>query len=276
MARRRRVLWQRTLAACSTLPWWVWAALAVGAYFGLHSLATSEVTMIMLSGSLDQLADQTHDQVALSAGQYLLPLVLGVVAALSAYGQHAHPDLHGPMTMTPRQSVLQSMSWQQFVRLVGEAFRRKGYSIVEKGERTSRIDFVLKKSGQTCLVNCKQWRAFRVGVNAVHEMYGVMADKGAQRGIIVTGGVFTDEAMALAKAGPIELIDGKALRALTRGVSVPARVFRDPLSILTRGAPYCPECQGRMVKKRASKGSHAGKAVWRCVRYPDCKGKRPV
>lgn len=232
--------------------------------------------MVMLSGDLDQLADHTQYQLALSAGQYLLPLLFGVLAAVSAYGQYGRPDLHSYMTITPRQSELQSMSWQQFERLVGEAFRRKGYSITEKGGRHSRIDFALRKSGETCVVSCKQWRAIRVGVNAVHELYEVMADKGAQRGIVVTSGEFTDEAVTLARASRIELMDGKALRALTRGVSVPAKVYRDPLSILTRGAPYCPECQGRMVKKRASKGPHAGQTFWRCVRYPDCRGKRPI
>ena len=49
-----------------------------------------------------------------------------------------------------------------------------------------------------------------------------------------------------------------------------------PLSILTRGAPYCPECQGRMAKKRARKGTHAGKVFWRCLRYPECRGRRTV
>lgn len=276
MARRRRVLWERTVAACSALPWWGWAALALVSYVVLHGLARSEVTMILLSGDLDRLADHAQEQVALSAGQYLLPLLLAVPAALSAYGQLVHPQPHSHMTMTPRQTGLQDMSWQQFERLIGEAFRRKGYAIAETGGRSSRIDFVLKKTGLTCIVNCKHWRAGRVGVNAVHEMYGAMADKGAQHGIIITEGVFTEEAAALAKAGPVELVDGKALRVLIRGVSVPAKVFRDPLSIQTRGAPYCPECQGRMVKKRASADRHAGKAIWRCVRYPDCKGKRPV
>lgn len=276
MTRRRRALWERTLAACSKLPWWIWLALGVASYFGLHSLAASEVTTILLSGDLDRLADHSQDQLVLSAGQYLLPLVFGGLAALSAYGQSARPDLLSYMTMSPRQTALQSMSWQQFERLVAEAFRRKGYSIPEKSGRHSRIDFVLRKSGETFLVSCKQWRAIRVGVNVVHELYDVMADKGAHGGIVVTSGVFTDEAVTLAHASRIELIDGEALRAFTRGVTVPTKVFRDPLSVLTRGAPYCPECQGRMVKKRVSKGPHAGKSVWRCIRYPDCKGKRAV
>lgn len=254
------------------LPWWAWLALAIAAYVGLHSLAARDVTAILLAGELDRLAGQTPKDVLVSAAQYLLPLALATLAALSAWGRNRFPAAPSDMTMTPRATDLQSMSVQQFELLIGEAFRRKGYSIVDKGARGSRIDLLLQKAGERCLVSVRQWRAIRVGVNTVRELAEAMADRRVGRGIVVTTGVFTDEAVNLAKACGIEPMDGAALRRLTRGVSVPVKVFRDPLSILTRGAPYCPECQGRMAKKRAREGA----AYWRCVRYPDCTGKRPL
>jgi restriction system protein len=44
------------------------------------------------------------------------------------------------------------------------------------------------------LVQCKQWKAFKVGVQVVRELYGLMAAHGAAGGFVVTSGRFTDEA----------------------------------------------------------------------------------
>ena len=105
---------------------------------------------------------------------------------------------------------------------------------------------------------------------------GAPFDRDADGGFVVTSGVFTDEALAFAKGKNIELMDGKALHALISGVTAPPRFFRDPLSITTNGAPFCPECQSRMVKRKAKRGSRAGQAFWGCIRYPDCRGSRPI
>ena len=34
------------------------------------------------------------------------------------------------------------------------------------------IDLVLRKGSERFLVQCKQWRAYKVGVNVVRELYG--------------------------------------------------------------------------------------------------------
>ena len=41
-------------------------------------------------------------------------------------------------------------------------------------------------------------------------------------------------------------------------------------------APACPVCGGHMMLRTARKGSHAGSQFWGCVKYPECKGTRPV
>lgn len=41
-------------------------------------------------------------------------------------------------------------------------------------------------------------------------------------------------------------------------------------------APACPVCGGHMVLRTARKGSHAGSQFWGCVKYPECKGTRPL
>lgn len=197
---------------------------------------------------------------------------------MSAYGRFKRSALHEQVAASPDRGALNDMSWRQFEALVGEAFRRKGCSVAETGGGgpDGGFDLVLKKEGETFLVQCKQWRALKVGVSTVRELYGVMAAKGATGGFVVTSGVFTDEAQAFAAGQNIELMDGTALHALIRGVTVPGRVMPNPLSAVTTGAPFCPVCQSRMVMRKATRGTHAGTAFWGCSRYPDCRGKRRV
>ena len=61
------------------------------------------------------------------------------------------------------------------------------------------------------LVQCKQWRAMKVGVEIVRELYGVMAARGAAGGFVVTSGTFTDAAKEFAEGRNVVLIDGRIL-----------------------------------------------------------------
>lgn len=254
------------------LPWWVGVILAAVAYVGLHRVAASDVAAVAAPGKGHAFASLT----LAAYGQYLLPCFFLVVAGLSAYGRYTRRALNARLEARSEWGALNTMSGRQFEALVGEAFLRKGYAVTGTGGADSGGGLVLRMKGETFLVQCKQWRALQVGVNTVREIHEMMAAKGAAGGFVVTSGVFTQEALAFARGKPVELMDGKALHALIRGVSVPARILRDPLSVMTTGAPFCPECQSRMVKRKASRGANAGKAVWSCARYPDCKGMREV
>ncbi|HWR77214.1 MAG TPA: restriction endonuclease [Thiobacillus sp.] len=274
MARRKQNRVEDLIELTSKLPWWVGVVLAIAAYFWLHHVATTEVTGVVRPGQMGELVTQNLFNALATVGQYLLPFAFLVVAASSAYGRYKRRALHEQVAAGPGRGELNHLSWRQFEALVGEAFRRKGYSVTETAD--GGVDLVLKKEGETFLVLCKQWRATQLGMNIVRELYGVMTARSATGGFVVTSGVFTDEACAFARGKNIELMDGKALHALVRGVSVPVKFFRDPLSIMTTGAPFCPECQSRMVMRKARHGANAVKKFWRCSRHPDCKGKRPA
>lgn len=279
MARRKQSFFDDLIALASKPSWWLGVTLAVAAYAWLHGVATNGVAADSLPGKMNVLLGPDVFNSLVFLGQYGLPLVLLMGTAMSVYGRIRRDALNDPMTIGPGQGALGSMSWQQFEFMVSEAFRRRGYSVAKKeqGGAGGIFDLVLKKNGETFLVHCKQWRAVKVGVNTMHELYKMMADTGATGGFAVTSGVFTDEARALAKAGNIELMDGKMLHGLVRKVRVPDKVFlRDPLSILTTGAPFCPECQGRMTRRRSRRGASEEKEFWRCLRHPDCSGKRDI
>jgi restriction system protein len=109
------------------------------------------------------------------------------------------------------------MSWRDFERAVGEAFRQRGYTVTGFGGngRDGGVDLGLMKNGERFLVQCKHWRKQQVGVTVVRELHGVIAALGANGGYVVTGGQFTREALEFARKTKIQLIDGNALAQLT-------------------------------------------------------------
>jgi Restriction endonuclease len=78
------------------------------------------------------------------------------------------------------------------------------------------------------LVQCAQWRAFKVGVDVVRELYGVMAAKGAAGGFVVTSGKFTDDAIAPLMLKANGQADSKARCERRRGILGLYRVPRVP------------------------------------------------
>ena len=276
MARRKQNLFNDLIELTSKFPWWIGVMLALVAYFWLHSIATSEVTAVAQSGKMGGFISQHLFHTLARIGQYLLPFVFLLGAAMSAYSRFTRRALHAKVATSPDRDALNDMSWQQFEALVGEALRRRGYTVAETASGADGgIDLVLKKQGETFLVQCKQWKAYKVGVSIVRELYGVMAAKGATGGFVVTSGIFTDEARAFATGRNIELMDGKALHALIRGVTAPVKATSAAPAIAT-SAPACPVCHSAMEKRIAKRGANSGNAFWGCSQYPACKGTRPA
>jgi restriction system protein len=122
------------------------------------------------------------------------------------------------------------MTWLEFEVLVGEAFRQKGYKVQELGGTSpdGGVDLVLTKGSEKFLVQCKQWKAFKVGVDVVRELYGVMAAKGAAGGFVVTSGRFTADATVFASGRNVTLIDGVQLFTMLQ--STKAGIRNEPIT----------------------------------------------
>src|SRR5690606_11689954 len=115
---------------------------------------------------------------------------------------------------------IRSLSWREFEELLAEAYRRKGYSVVENSQLgpDGGIDVRLYKEGRTYLVQCKHWKSQKVGVSVVREMLGLITAEGAYRGLVVTSGSFTEEASKFAQNQPIDLIGGRELHELISSI----------------------------------------------------------
>lgn len=272
MARRKQSPFEDLVELISKLPWWVGVLLAVVAYLWLHGIASREIAMTGQTSDLANVAGQSAIKTLATFGQYLLPFAFMAGAAMSAYGRSKRNKLHEQVANNPERAVLNDMSWQEFETLVGEAFRRKDYSVLDVGGggADGGVDLVLLKGKESFLVQCKQWKAYKVGVDVVRELYGVMASKSATGGFVVTSGTFTEDAKSFAAGQNITLLDGKALHELIRGISVPST---KPTQATT--APNCPICQSSMVKRTAKRGTNAGNEFLGCSRYPSCKGTLP-
>ncbi|MBS0594342.1 MAG: restriction endonuclease [Proteobacteria bacterium] len=285
MARRKTSSAEDVMDLVAMLPWWAGVLLAGLTYFALHHVAIQPMAVTAEPGQVGAMVTQTLWRTLASIGQYVLPILCLAGAAVSAWRRRERKQLIGNVARSEAADVLDGMSWQQFERLVGEGFRLQGYRVVETGGggADGGIDLVLNKDGDKYLVQCKQWRAFRVSVQLVRELYGVMAAKGAAGGFVVTSGRFTDEARKFAEGRNIQLIDGTRLRALIKQAAatsqqVPAGPAASAPSTAAPGdtAPSCPICTQAMVRRTAKRGANAGNEFWGCPGYPSCKGTRPI
>ncbi|MBE1159884.1 restriction endonuclease [Dyella acidiphila] len=180
---------------------------------------------------------------------------------------------------------LRAISWREFELLVGEAFRRQGYVVQETGlgGADGGIDLILRKHGQTTLVQCKQWKNQRVDVKVVREMFGLLTDRGAAAVKIVAIGDYTADAQRFAQGKPIELIHGAALLAMVRAVQTPGSaqkaavriepVMTAPIEHAISQNHVCPKCGAEMVRRENRKTKES---FWGCAKYPACHGTRAM
>ncbi len=180
--------------------------------------------------------------------------------------------------------TLRSMSWQNFEKLVGEVYRKQGYTITETGGggADGGVDLVLKKNGETILVQCKHWKMESVGVVIVRQLLGVVYDKKASGGIVITSGTFTQEAIDFSRGNPIQLVNGKELHAMIGRIKNTAPPFQKVKPAIIKMPVHenptpilCPLCGSAMVLRTAKKGPTTGSLFYGCSTYPKCKGTRP-
>ncbi|WP_053844383.1 restriction endonuclease [Paracidovorax avenae] len=286
------------------LPWWVGVLLAILGYVVLNRLANAPLPVASTPQDIAHMATHGIWRGLAYAGQFIVPLICAMGALASAMRRRERRRLIDTACRSTAADALHGMDWKEFERLVGEGFRRQGYLVAETGGggADGGVDLVLGKAGEKFLVQCKQWKAFKVGVSVVRELYGVMAARGAAGGFVVTSGSFTQEATEFASGRNIQLIDGPALlRLIRQGRSAPEPQARpqpqtrtqarpteqpagneptappasDPTSG-TEAPPSCPVCAQPMVRRVARRGASAGHGFWGCSGYPRCRGTRPL
>jgi restriction system protein len=269
------------------LPWWAGVALALVSFLFLHGLATPPSAAGVQGSQMATFAGRAAIAGLASIGQLVVPLLCLFAALGSFFKRRKREDLVNQVTQSSGADALNGMSWREFELLVGEAFRIQGYNVTEQGgpQPDGGVDLVLRKGSETFLVQCKQWKAYKVGVDVVRELYGVMAARGAAGGFVVTSGSFTPDAKAFADGRNVMLVEGPKLFGLIQqakaslnggAAAAPAAKARAPAPATTPAAatPVCPICASAMVRRTAKKGANAGSQFWGCSNYPACRGTR--
>lgn len=265
MSRRNETILD-ILAVC---PWWVSVAAACITYGVLQFIVpTIHVNNPILVG-IPKLGPMFAPWVALLL---LLP------APVSLFNSMRKKKL------LDKQKDIESirlLSWKQFEELVGEAYRRQGYTVLENegAGPDGGVDLWLRKDGNRYLVQCKQWKTLKVGVKVVREMFGLVAAHQAAGAIIISSGMFTQEAKTFARNKPLDLVEGQQLAAMIESVrksgaqQTPQTIQAAPTpEIVTGASPPCPRCGSAMILRTAKKGSNAGQQFWGCSQYPKCRG----
>lgn len=262
MARRRN---GGLLEELFTIPWWANTALAVIVYFVLKHFLPSI-----------QFKSQIHQAFATAISGFagIFASIILLAALMAFFSQLKRKKL---LENTEKLESIRQLSWQEFELLVGEYFRRKGYTVQENGGggADGGIDLILIKAYQKTIVQCKRWKNVQVGVSPIRELYGVMMSEHATNCIFVSSGNYTQEAKSFASNKPIELINGETLYKLiseVRSTKNLVNVVPSPEKTTIHTPIVCPKCGAHMVERVAKRGANAGKRFYGCSNYPSCNG----
>lgn len=273
MGRRKQSLFEDVIDVAASLPWKWGVGLALIAYLGFHVIATlpPATTVSMTAKNYGEVMGGVavrQMMITLSMFlQYVIPAALLLGAGVSFFRQSKRNRLHSAVAHSPSRETLERMSWREFETLVGEAFRRKGYQVIERGGAgpDGGVDVELRMGSDKYLVQCKQWKIQRVGVAPVRELFGVMTAEGAVGGFVVASGEFTEEARKFAEGRSIKVVDARGLLGMIKHTGGAAAA-----------SPVCPSCGSGMVKRVTKRGVNAGAHFWGCSRFPACRGMTTI
>jgi restriction system protein len=285
-----------------TLPWQVSAVCALAAFIGLRWVLPGFLLQSPLlaglrpiSGLLAWVALCAFGFLALLAA--LSPTRAPTRPAARPVARRAEKNLNSPPSRQPEKgagdsvlhaatqhcapdhwtlAALRSLEWKRFELLCARYYQAVGFKTetLEAGP-DGGIDVKLFKADPAtplAIVQCKAWNTNQVGVKEIRELLGVMAHVKVARGIFVTTGSYTKDALEFGAANPIQLLDGPALEKKIRDLS------KDDQDALLRFAfdgdyrtPTCASCGIKMLARDSNRGP-----FWGCRHYPRCKTTLPM
>lgn len=283
---RRNSTFEDLMRVMSRLPWRTCLLLGVISAVVLHLLASARsppsAPRTVVFGGPGATYVRSLAFTFATIGQWIVPLVL-LFAAFASHHRRSQAIALFDDSRKDAHRRIKDMSWIEFEQLIGEAFRRRGYAVSERGgsHPDGGIDLVLTQNSQRLLVQCKHWKERNVGVNVIRELCGVIAAENASGGYVVTSGAFTQEARRFARSCHLELVDGEALIALLQEVepksdSRSTRALSNISSVPAAASALCPTCGSEMIRRVAKRGRLAGNSFWGCSKYPTCHGTRPL
>jgi restriction system protein len=162
---------------------------------------------------------------------------------------------------------LRKIDWFQFEKLVELIYRHHGYSVTRKGGANpdGGVDLIVSLANEKFLVQCKQWRTWKVKLKDIREFLGALTDHKVNKGIYITLHGYTGEARQFAAKHGIELFDESDLLRMLNdsGMTYSGEVSE----FFANKEKCCPKCGEEMVvrPRRAD-----GNLFWGCSTFPRC------
>lgn len=211
----------------------------------------------------------------------LAPIVSIVLLIPAPFAFLRSYNLKQRYQLTSTKDDLNELNWIEFEGLLGEYYRQQGYQVKQNlnHQPDGGIDIELTKFGKISLVQCKHWKARKVGVQVIREMYGVLLDKKADKMIIAISGEFTLDAQRFAQGKGLELINGTQLISMLHQAknpkiepSAPIQPHQAKPKIAKQAQNLiCPRCNSDLVIRTAKKGTNAGMQFYGCSGFPRCR-----
>jgi len=169
--------------------------------------------------------------------------------------------------------ALRALEWKRFELLCAKYYEAVGFkSETIRCGADGGIDVKLFKHDPAkplAVVQCKAWNANLVGVKEVRELLGVMTSEKVSRGVFITTGSYSKDAVTFGGANPMQLLDGPGFIRKIQELS--AENQTELLKFAFEGdytTPTCASCGIKMVKRDSKRG-----VFWGCRNFPRCKSK---
>ena len=175
---------------------------------------------------------------------------------------------------------LKELDDHEFDKLISMLFKQRGYSVSAMEENNNdNVNIVLKMNAETIFVQYKHWREYKVDLAVIEELYAVMDSESVSHGIVITTGLFTQDALDYSYGKHLLLINGVDLSQMVGVLSAMNDDSADNevqidevVEEMPELEPLCPICGREMIKRTARKGKNAGNTFWGCSQFPNCRG----
>ena len=138
MSRRRRksTTADDIISVVSLLPWWGALLLAVVSYLVFHALLQQKPPPVTPTSEVISHAFLTPFY---AFGQFMAPLLCVIAAAVSFARSRHRGQLFQQVASSQAADAVDQLTWQDFEKLVAEAFQRDGFELFESAKRTTGI-----------------------------------------------------------------------------------------------------------------------------------------
>jgi len=151
---RRQGLFEDLVAIATKFPRWVAVLLAAASYVGLHYIAIGWVAAPSTPKAIGETVVLEMGRTLAGIFQYILPIAFLVGAVVSALGKRKRNALHERAAGSNGLSAIATMSWREFEMLIGEAFRRRGFRVVERGGQGAGAASISYSSRKASVIWC--------------------------------------------------------------------------------------------------------------------------